>query len=186
MAQNIVSAIQEKMGFTPFEKIDPNLPQDKTDLKLNPATNHYTQATVITALAGIYEWGSSTDGAAQLQETGQEDNLLQTIFGDRETDIINAVSYYGDKNKGATAQLMKKVAREAITLIKDNVGENSTPEKIVVYVASQRHNIFVYLPPDLQLGNLINDNSIDDVTNKMEGPVSSLMHFFESLFAEKK
>ena len=186
MTQSIVTALQEKMGFTAFEKIYPNLPQDRTDLKLNPATNHYTQAATITVLAGIYQCGSSIDGAAQLLEDKQEADLLQTIFGDREKDIINAVSYYGDKNIETTTELMKKVANEAVGVIKDSVGENVTSEKVVSYVTSQRHNIFVYLPPDLQLGKLINDNSIDDVTNKMEGPVSSLMHFFENMFAEKK
>ena len=42
-------------------------------------------------------------------------------------------------------------------------------------MSGQRHNIWAYLPPVLQLGELLNDNAMDGQTNKMEGPISSLM-----------
>jgi hypothetical protein len=58
--------------------------------------------------------------------------------------------------------------------------ETATIQKILV---SQRHNILTYLPPEMQLGKALQDNSMDDRTNKMEGPVSDLMHFFEKVFA---
>jgi hypothetical protein len=36
------------------------------------------------------------------------------------------------------------------------------------------------LPPALQMGDLLNDNTMDDRTNKMEGPISSMMHSIEN------
>ena len=47
-------------------------------------------------------------------------------------------------------------------------------------MSGQRHNILVYLPAALQLGDLLNDNAMDDRTNKMEGPVSNFMHNIEN------
>ena len=185
MAENLVVALQEKLGFSPFEKIDPNLPQDKTELKLKAGTDHYTQAAAISVLAGIYKFGTAAENAVILLNTDPDD-LLTIIFGDKETDVIKAVSYYGDRNYDSTKLTMTKSAVESIDIIKKGVGENATPEKIASYIAGQRHNILVCLPPDLQLGTIIDDNSFDDVTNKMEGPVSGLVHFFENLFAEKK
>lgn len=185
MAENLVVALQERLGFSPFEKIDPTLPQDKTELKLKPDTDHYTQAAAISVLAGIYKFGSAADNAVILLNTGP-DELLTIIFGDKETDVIKAVSYYGDRNYDSARLTMTKIAVESIEIIKKGVGDNATPEKIASYIAGQRHNILVCLPPDLQLGTIIDDNSFDDVTNKMEGPVSGLVHFFENLFAEKK
>ena len=185
MAENIVTTLQEKLGFQHFEKIDPNAPQGKRDLLVNPTTNHYTQAAVIAVLVGIYKYGSSTEGAADLLSTGIDNNLFEKLFGDKEKELVESVSYYGDKNYQSTHLLMQTAAKEAIDIIRKAVGTEATPQKTVSYITGQRHNILVHLPPDLKLGKLIDDNSIDDTTNKMEGPVSGLVHFFENLFAEK-
>lgn len=185
MVENLVISTQENLGFAPFEKIDPNVTKSKTDLKLSPDTNHFTQAAAISVLAGIYKYGSVTHQAGLLFTTSPA-QLLHNIFADKFTDVVTVVSYYGDRNFSATEQVMIKIADETIAIIKTAVGDDAIPEKISSYIAGQRHNILVYLPPDLKLGTLINDNSIDDATNKMEGPVSGLMHFFENLFAEKK
>jgi len=185
MAENIVTALEEKLGLPHFEKIDPNSPQGKRELLVNPTTNHYTQAAVIAVLVGIYKYGSSTEGAADLLTPGIENNLFEKLFGENEKELVKAVSYYGDKNYDSTHLLMQVIAKEAIEIIRKAVGGDPTPQKIVSYLAGQRHHILVHLPPDLKLGKLINDNSIDDTTNKMEGPVSGLVHFFENLFAEK-
>jgi hypothetical protein len=178
MAENIVTTLQERLGFQHFEKIDPNIPQGKRDLLVNPTTNHYTQAAVIAVLVGIYKYGSSTEGAADLLTPGIENDLFEKLFGDNAKDLVEAVSYYGDKNYQSTHLLMQVIAKEAIEIIRKAVDEDATPQKIVSYITGQRHHILVYLPPDLKLGKLINDNSIDDTTNKMEGPVSGLVHFF--------
>ena len=49
---------------------------------------------------------------------------------------------------------------------------------------SQRHNILVYLPAALYMGDVLNDEGLDDKTNKMEGPVSNLMHRIENSFSD--
>jgi hypothetical protein len=48
----------------------------------------------------------------------------------------------------------------------------------------QRHQVLVYLPAPLQLGDLIHDESLDDRTNKMEGPVSNFMHKIEDKLSQ--
>ncbi|MEO7924436.1 MAG: hypothetical protein ABIR30_12220 [Chitinophagaceae bacterium] len=48
----------------------------------------------------------------------------------------------------------------------------------------QRHNILVYLPAALNLGDLLKDESLDDRTNKMEGPVSNFMHKIEDILSQ--
>ena len=56
-------------------------------------------------------------------------------------------------------------------------------KKIKTFMGNHRHNILVYLPAALQAGYLLDDNAIDDRTNKMEGPVSSFMHSIENKLA---
>ena len=54
----------------------------------------------------------------------------------------------------------------------------------------QRNNILPFLPAELQMGELLHDNTLDDRTNKMEGPVSSIIRAIGGGFsngeAEKK
>ncbi|MEO7210199.1 MAG: hypothetical protein ABIY35_04570 [Chitinophagaceae bacterium] len=186
MAENIVTALQEKMGFAPFEKIDPNEPQGKRELWLGKDTNHFTQVASIAVLVGIYEIGTKPAGAAALMLSENSGNSLPIIFADKREEVIRAVSKYGDQNLDTTTDKMASIASTAIALIKSSVGENADDDKVAAFIAAQRHHILVHLPPDLHLGNIVNDNSIDDETNKMEGPVSAMVHFFESLFAKKQ
>ena len=78
------------------------------------------------------------------------------------------------------AMQMEDIAREAVLIIHEAPGEKPTAEKLRSYMNGQRHNILVYLPPSLQMGDLLNDNAMDDRTNKMEGPISSMMHSREN------
>ena len=50
-------------------------------------------------------------------------------------------------------------------------------------LTNHRHNILNHLPGAIGIGNILNDGTLDDRTNKMEGPVSSLMHAIEKQFA---
>ncbi len=185
MSENIVTVLNEKLGFADFDKIDTNTPQGKKELGLNPSANHYTQAAVIASLVGLYKYGTTDEGSHALFATSSSGELFSKIFDENKKDVIQAVSQYGDRNYEFTKSLMQKITSEAVQVANKAMGENPTPETIRSYFAGQRHNILVYLPPDLKLGALINDGSVDDATNKMEGPVSGLMHFFEQLFSEK-
>lgn len=44
-------------------------------------------------------------------------------------------------------------------------------------------DILLYLLPILQMGVLLHDNTLDDKTNKMEGPISSLINSIGNAFS---
>jgi hypothetical protein len=50
-------------------------------------------------------------------------------------------------------------------------------------MSAQRSEILKYLPGGLKLGELLNDEGLDDNTNQMQGPVSTLMHKIENAFS---
>jgi len=184
MTKNIVVAIQQSLGLDSFDKIDPNLESENHGTEHD--SKHFVQAAVTGVLAGLYKYTSIKDGTAELFAHPQAENILQQLFGDKEEYIIGSVSSYGEKPYDHTRLFMEKIAQEAINIIGEQTGPNPTSEQVRSYLITQRHNILVYLPPALQVGSLINDNVLDDRTNKMEGPVSNLMHFFEQLFTEKE
>ena len=77
---------------------------------------------------------------------------------------------------------MEQVAHHAIGVIKENISGEKSDNAVRQFLIDQRNNILVYLPAELQIGNVLNDNTIDDRTNKMEGPVSGYMHWLEKFF----
>jgi hypothetical protein len=46
---------------------------------------------------------------------------------------------------------------------------------------SQRHSILSHLPAAMKMGDVLNEETFDDRTNKMEGPVSSFLHRIEDI-----
>lgn len=181
---NIIKIIQEKLGYPSFDKIDPNSQQNKQDLVASPTTDHFNQAAVIATLVGLYKTGTTEDGSKALTQPLPAD-VLQLLFTDKEEVVIDKVSRYGNQSPASTKSTMATVASTAIDTVKQEAGPDITPEKIRNYLAGQRHNILVYLPPDLNMGEYVDDSSIEDRTNKMEGPVSNLMHAIEGVFSEK-
>ena len=57
-------------------------------------------------------------------------------------------------------------------------------KEVKVFFSNQKNNILLYLPAALNMGDLLHDASLDDNTNKMEGPISSLMQSIGSAFSK--
>jgi len=77
---------------------------------------------------------------------------------------------------------MEEIADEAVKLVKENVTGDGTDTSVRKFLIDQKNNILLYLPAELQIGKAIHDDTIDDRTNKMEGPLSSNMHWLEKFF----
>ena len=75
---------------------------------------------------------------------------------------------------------MEIIAAEAIRILRQDAGENAPATKIKTYLNEQRHHVLTYLPAAMQLGELLHDDTMDDRTNKMEGPISNFMHKIEN------
>jgi hypothetical protein len=75
-----------------------------------------------------------------------------------------------------------EAASETTRLIREEVKNDNSNLAIQQLVESQRNLFLPYLSDALQVGLLLGDGPIDDRTNKMEGPISSLMHSIESGF----
>ena len=79
---------------------------------------------------------------------------------------------------------MEEVAQHAVSVVKENISKEESDSAVRQFLIDQRNNILVYLPAELQLGNVLDDNTLDDRTNKMEGPVSGFMHRVENLLSK--
>ena len=182
MAINLVESIQKTLGFSELKKIDPNTQQVKETGSEGGASS-FGQAAIPAVLMGLYKYGSTEKGAEQLLRGHQSGSWLDEFFGGQKSEAVQKVSTYANHSTDEAAGKMEQIANEAVRLIRENVPSGASFMDVKTYVTDQRKNILVYLPAELQMSNVVNDNTLDDRTNKMEGPMSDSMHFIEKIFA---
>ena len=167
MAKNIVEAVQERLGYAPLEKVDPNI-QDAHNK--HSSSQKLAQAAIPAVLTAIYRQTRTEAGCSQVLEGNLPAQLLPAAE--------NIARYAGVTTDEAQHQL-ENIAKESVSVLRETAGKNGDPSSLKNYMNNQRHNILVYLPAGLQMGDLLNDETLDDRTNKMEGPVSNFMHKIE-------
>lgn len=185
MSINLLQQVQANLGYLQLQKIDPNL----QDVASNtPDEKRLAQAVVSSSLIALYQFLKKDEGVqAALRENNSTD-WVSLVWGDHEAEAVKRVSRYAGYDTISTRNHMNDAIAEAVRLIKAQIPANDkNPVKTVeLLVSAERSNILPYLPASLNMGELLGDTTLDDKTNKMEGPISSLMHSIESGFSTPK
>jgi hypothetical protein len=182
MITNIVEAIQKNLGYPPLQKIDPN----SQEVKHSAATGFQEklgQAAIPAVLSGLEKFSRTEKGATFLfSNMSTPQNWLDLLFGERRHEAIEKVAGYAGSSPAEASNHMQRVADEALRLIHVSSGNKETPERIRNFLHGHRHTILLYLPAAMQFGDLLKDDTLDDRTHKMEGPISNFMHSIENRF----
>ena len=180
MATNIIELIQKNLDYPALRKIDPNI-QEAKDKYQQSRVEKLAQGAIPAVLAGIYSLTRNNEGAEKLLNLQVNNNsgLLQQIFDGHEEEAVQKVAQYGEASESDVKNHMEIIAAEAIRIIRKDAGDDAGPEKVKTVMNTQRHNILTYLPAAMNFGDLLHDETLDDRTNKMEGPVSNFMHKIE-------
>ena len=181
MAINLVETIQKNLGFHELQKIDPNTQEVKKPENLS-VQDYLPQAAIPVVLLGLYKYSRTEEGNSELLRGELQNKLLKTIFGNKTQQAIDKVSSYTGNTTEYTADKMEIIAWEALHILRNNLSGQNTAASVKSFLADQRHNILVHLPASLQIGEVFEDDTIDDRAHKMEGPVSNSMHWIEKLF----
>jgi hypothetical protein len=184
MAINLIDTIQHNLGYPALEKIDPNRQEPKNE-NGSAFKHELGQAAIPAVLAGLFKLSQSEEGASQIASADPDAGALQMIFERKEDVAVEKVSRYTGTPVDQVRISMERIAAEAVKLVQEGVKDNPAPDKVKALLGDQRHNILVYLPAAMQMGYLLGDNTLDDRTNKMEGPISSFMHKIEDKLAGK-
>ena len=182
MATTLIETIQKNLGYPELCKVDPNTQAVKDTSEAHSSAN-LGQAAIPAVLIGLYKYGNTDTGAEDILRGNMSTNWLDLFFTDTKSEVISKVASYAGGEESNISQKMEEIAKEAIRVIHENTPEKATFSDVKTYVAQQRSSILVYLPAELQISNVINDNTLDDRTNKMEGPISNSMHFIEKVFS---
>lgn len=183
MATNLIEHIQRNLAYPPLVKIDPNT-QEIKDRSSASTLALIAQAGIPAVLTAIYRLSRNDAGSSAILNAGTSGDSLSVLFEGKENQVMEKVARYAGATLNQAESNLENIADESIRLLKDSVGTNWDPEKIKHYMNGQRHNILVYLPASLCLGDLLKDEGLDDKTNKMEGPVSNFMHRIENTLSQ--
>jgi len=177
MVTNLVDAIQKSLGYPPLEKVDPNSQEIKGAKKMSSAQK-LPQAAIPAVLAAMIKYSDGPDGI-NLLTLHENRNWLETFYGGKEKDAVRKVANYAGVSEDEAQRNMEDISNEAARLVINSV-KNADAEKLRSYMNSQRHTILSHLPAVLKMGDILNEETFDDRTNKMEGPVSSFLHKIEN------
>ncbi len=179
---NLPTQLQEYLNYPKLQMIDANtsLPEDETTF------NALTQAVLITFLAGLYKVTRTKESAAVINRQINAQQLLTAIFTN-EDEVVNAVTAFTNQPNNIVKEKLLEVSTGYLAFVQlqtPGTDEIQKEDHLYNLMTAQRNEILKYLPPGLKLGDLLNDQALEDNTNKMEGPVSSLMHKIENAFSK--
>ncbi|TMI91637.1 MAG: hypothetical protein E6H06_16215 [Bacteroidetes bacterium] len=176
MVTNIVEAIQQKLGYRPLKKVDPNTQEIKKANKMS-AEEKLPQAAIPAVLAAMIKYSDGTDGI-NLLSADENRNWLETIYCGKQTDAVQKVADYAGVNPDEARRQMENISTAAVQVVREAV-KPPDAEKLRSFMNSQRHSILSHLPASMKMGDVLNEETFDDRTNKMEGPISSFLHRIE-------
>ncbi|HTL10435.1 MAG TPA: hypothetical protein VL307_19305 [Chitinophagaceae bacterium] len=182
---NFIELLQETLNSKPLQKVDPNTQEVEKAAADTTHASKLQQAVIAAVLTGIYKMTRTHEGAAQLLGGNISTTWGNLLFGDSRQALVQRIVTYSVSSPAAVDGEIDMTANEAANIIKTNAGgsRTATEDDVITYVRSQRNNILQYLPAALQLGSLLDDDTLDDHTHKMDGPVSGLMHKIEKAFS---
>ena len=176
---NLPQQLQEYLKYPILQLINVNtsLPEDEKKF------DALSQSVLVTFLAGLYKITRSKESAALVNKESNGGQLLSVIFNDEEE--MNTIANYSYQPISIVKLKVAEVANGYLAFMQQlPVEETQKEDYLQNLMSDQRHEILRYVPVGLKLGELLNDGSLEDNTNKMEGPISSLMHKIENAFSK--
>ena len=180
MSVNILEELRKNVGLPPLIKVDPNTQAVKI-VSEKEKEHKLMQAIVPTAVAGIYDCARSEEGLDFLAGAASTPDWFTLLFAKHAAEVRSRLATYADNTADAVQTHFNSVAAEAVKILRNASTDNDRRISIRTIAGAQRDWFLPYLPAELQIGKLLDDNTMDDRTNKMEGPVSSFMHKIETM-----
>ena len=181
MSHKLITHLQEYLGAH-IEKISPNTQAVSDEVSHHPY-DMLAQAAVPAVLVAFYKFTRTEDGVKEIIADNGKRPPFDYLLGDKTMEVVKRVAEYAKVTEVQADEVLDTVADECLRFVRNDLGSAFTPERLQLYFADQRQSILRYLPEDLQMGELLNDSTIDDRTNKMEGPASGLAKMIQDLFS---
>jgi hypothetical protein len=180
MSINLLKTIQENESYPELQKIDPNVQHEQGNNVVQDIS--FSQVAITAVLAGLYKYSQSDEGASQLLNS-ETNTWADKIFDADKIAAVQRVADYSKVSYDEADSTMNAIANNAVNLVRENMGSNNDIKDVKSFMKTQSTDILLYLPPELNMGQILHDNTLDDNTNKMEGPISSLIKNIGNAFS---
>ena len=180
MSTTIIDLMAKKEGMDTLPKIDPNT--QSISAKEGQEVNLLSQAGISSVLAAFYKYSRDENNAEAILQSNEITEWPDKLFGHNKSNLIVKIASYAGVSAAQAKAKVNKVIADFIQVIKEVVNDSSG-KSVKSILTEERSNILLHLPAVLGIGKMIDDTTLDDRTNKMEGPVSGLMHTIEKTFA---
>ncbi len=186
MSLSLIEAVQTELGYPALQKIDPNTQVVKED-DTTPEEHRFSQAAIPAVLTALYNYSCTDVGAADILEANPATQWTDLIFSDNQQAVVQHIAEYSNQTTENVSAKLNGIASSAVGIIwKEELPEDATIHHVKQYMSSQLPHILPYLPAALQMGELLHNNTLDDRTNKMEGPLSNFMRAIGSGFSNEE
>ena len=181
MANTIIENIREKLNLEEFHFIDPNTEKVESDKNDYPI-NRLQQGTITAILAGFLNTNSHEKEFEKLMNSSSANEAIQTIFEGKSQEVIQQIAEYAHVEKQKVESIFEKYAQAVLEAVKSNLTGENHILNASQNLAAEKERILKYLSAQLKMGNILSDDTYDDVTNKMRGPFSGVSNAIENLF----
>lgn len=176
MSVNLLETVQKNLGYPDLKKVDPNTEVPKGEEKQG-GQHEFGQAAIPAILTGMYKYVQVDEGARDfLEDDHSGEPWVDKVFFDHTTEAVQSISSYASSEMHDPVAEMNKIASEAERVVKENLPADADIKDVKLFFKDQRNTLLKYLLPELNMGEWLHEPSLDDKTNKMEGPISSLMN----------
>ena len=107
---------------------------------------------------------------------------MNLFFGKNAPEVKRNIENYTTNTPESVQTHFNSVSAELVKIIRESAGNKDRASSIRNIAGAQRDLFLPYLPAELRIGILLEDATMDDRMNKMEGPVSTFMHKMETVF----
>jgi hypothetical protein len=183
MSVNLSEVIQKNLGYPPLHKADPNS-QEVKDSSKQPEINVLSQAAIPAVLTGLYRYVQTDEGAADFLRGDNSTDWSDRIFNWDKNMAVRKIANYAGATTTTVEGVINDIANESVKVVKANLPANGGIKEVKLFFNDQRNVILSYLPAVLHVGDFLHDAELDDRTNKMEGPISTMMHNIGSAFSK--
>lgn len=180
MALNLIQTLAQRDGIPSLPKIDPNTQEIVAAAEVY--ADKLSQAAIPATLIGLYKYSRDEQKADNILGNSFSNRWREEVFGAGSEELTAKIADYAGVTNDEVKKKLDHVFAGATQVIREHLNE-ITGISVKNLFTEQRTNILSHLPAAIGAGEMLDDNSLDDRTNKMQGPVSNLMHKIEKAFA---
>jgi hypothetical protein len=184
MSLNLLEQLRKNLDVPELKKVDPNTQEVKTNTD-KEKEYRLMQAILPAVVAGVYDCARSAPGLEFLAGNSTSPDYISLLFGVNAPEVQKNMEVYTGNSADSIRTHFNSVAAEAVKILRDTATGADRQVSIRNTMGTQRKLFLPYLPAELRVGSLLNDEAMDDRMNKMGGPVSGFMHRVENVFGRE-